>query len=491
MVGENWVRMFDTATGAVRVRLGPLPNVVSDLAVSPDGLRLAAGLGGANGVRVWDVARALGGELRPLFEDCEFGGDVYGLAFGPAGTPAAGRLAATSYDGHVRLYSPDGQRLAKAKGPGGERPYGIAFSPDGSILAVGYDDVLRVDLLDAGTLRAVGSADVANLSGGNVCSVAFLNPASPGGTPRLAAGGRHQQLIDGAWRFPIFVWADAGRGTRIAWPGSESTVTDLAPLPDGALAFGAADPAFGLINAAGRRTLFCGPATADLRNKLREHFTVSADGYRLRFGLKSGSGAPVRFDLAARRLTDAPKPLPDLTTPNTDRLRIEGWENTTSPKLDGKPLLLQQYETAFSLAIAPDARSFVLGTHWRLRRFDAKGASLWEKPVPGVVWGVNLAREGRLILAAYADGTIRWHRAEDGAELLALFIHLPQGPDGPREWILFTPEGYYDASSPAAEKLIGWHLNRGPNEAADFYPVETFASVYKKPDRITAALAAV
>jgi hypothetical protein len=75
--------------------------------------------------------------------------------------------------------------------------------------------------------------------------------------------------------------------------------------------------------------------------------------------------------------------------------------------------------------------------------------------------------------------------------LLALFIHLPKGADGPREWILFTPEGYYDASSPEAEKLIGWHLNRGPNEAADFYPVEMFASVYKKPDRIAAALATV
>lgn len=211
----------------------------------------------------------------------------------------------------------------------------------------------------------------------------------------------------------------------------------------------------------------------------------------MRFGLKPRSGAPVLFDLAARRLTDAPQPLPGLTPANTDRLRIEGWENTTSPKLDGKPLPLKPYEMARSLAIAPDAGSFVLGTEWWLRRFDAQGALLWEKPVPGIVWGVNLAREGRLILAAYGDGTIRWHRAEDGAELLALFIHLPQGADGPREWILFTPEGYYEASSPEAEKLIGWHLNRGPDQAADFFTVDTFASVYKSPARIDAALEAV
>jgi hypothetical protein len=484
--GKSFVTLFDVATGAVRTLLGPLPGVVLDLAVSPDGERLAAGLGGTNGVRVWDAARAFEGDPRGTFEDREYGSGVYGLAFGPAGTPAAGRLAATSWDGHLRLYSPDGQRLAKARAPGGERPYGIAFSPDGRVLAMGYDDVLRVDMLDAGALGAVGFANVTGLSGGNVAFVAFLNPADPGATPRLAAGGSH-----GWGERPILVWADAGRGARTTWPGPGSTLMDLAPLPDGALAFGASDPAFGLIDPAGRQTLYRGPATADLRSKVREHFTVSSDGCRLRCGIRPFSGAPVLFDLTARRLTDAPSPLPDLAPANTDRLPVEGWENTISPELAGSPLPLEQHENARSLAIAPDARTFVLGASWSLRRFDATGASLWVKPVPSLTWGVNLAREGRLILAAYGDGTIRWHRAEDGAELLALFIHLPEGADGPREWILFTPEGYYDASSPEAEKLIGWHVNRGPDEAADFYPVETFASVYKNPDRITAALAAV
>ena len=96
----HFITLFDAATGAVRARLGPLPNVVRDLAVSPDGTRLAAGLG-SNGVRVWDVARTLRGDVGLEFEDREFGDDVYGLAFGPAGTPAAGRLAAKSYDGHA------------------------------------------------------------------------------------------------------------------------------------------------------------------------------------------------------------------------------------------------------------------------------------------------------------------------------------------------------------------------------------------------------
>jgi hypothetical protein len=59
---DEFVTLFEVETGVVRARLGPLPNPVSDLAASPDGARLAAGLSGSNGIRVWDSARALRGD---------------------------------------------------------------------------------------------------------------------------------------------------------------------------------------------------------------------------------------------------------------------------------------------------------------------------------------------------------------------------------------------------------------------------------------------
>ena len=80
-----------------------------------------------------------------------------------------------------------------------------------------------------------------------------------------------------------------------------------------------------------------------------------------------------------------------------------------------------------ALAIAPDASRFVLGTEWRLRAYRADGGELWQKPVPGTACGVNIAGNGKLVVAAYGDGTIRWHRLSDGQELLALFVHA-QGP---------------------------------------------------------------
>ena len=56
------------------------------------------------------------------------------------------------------------------------------------------------------------------------------------------------------------------------------------------------------------------------------------------------------------------------------------------------------------------------------------------------------------------DGTLRWYDARDGKERLALFVH----PDAKR-WVLFTPEGFYDAS-PDAESLIGYQLNQRPRQ---------------------------
>lgn len=490
----EYISLFDVTSGAVLARLGPLPNVVHDLAASPDGARLAGGLGGMNGVWVWDVAQALTGKFEPSFVDTEYGDGVYGLAFGPVGTLADGQLASTCIDGYLRLYGRDGTRLTHKRASGGDFPIGVAFSPDGTRLAVGYQDTLCVDLLDVPTLELLAQPDVTELSDGNLASVAFIPPAKKGDAPWLTAGGGY---MDGD--LPIFAWSSAGLGPRARWPGASNSVMDLAFLPGGGLALGAGDPAFGTLAPDGTVTLWRGPAMADLRGKRFEHFTVNSDGYRLRFGLKEWGDTPVVFDIALRTLADAPQPMPELHAADTDLLKITGWKNTNTvtltvekmPGKDRKTLPLEQNEIARSLAIAQDASSFVLGADWQICRFDSIGKAIWKRPVPGTVWGVNLACEGRLILAAYGDGTIRWHRMEDGKELLALFIHLPEGPEGPREWILFTPEGYYDASSPEAEKLIGWHVNRGPDEAADFYPVETFASVYRRPDKIDAALEGV
>jgi hypothetical protein len=95
---------------------------------------------------------------------------------------------------------------------------------------------------------------------------------------------------------------------------------------------------------------------------------------------------------------------------------------------------------------------------------------------PGTAWGVNIAGNGRVAVAALGDGTIRWYRVADGQEILALFPHN----DGKR-WVTWTPKGYYAASAGGAA-LIGWHVNRGADKAADFFGASRFRAVFDRPD---------
>ena len=107
-----------------------------------------------------------------------------------------------------------------------------------------------------------------------------------------------------------------------------------------------------------------------------------------------------------------------------------------------------------------------------MRAYDAQGAPLWSRPAPGDVWDVNVTGDGRLVVAAYGDGTIRWYRMTDGAELLA-FMPLADRSN----WVAWTPEGFYAATA-GAQGVLRWHVNRGW-EPADSVPVENIPGSYR------------
>ena len=102
----------------------------------------------------------------------------------------------------------------------------------------------------------------------------------------------------------------------------------------------------------------------------------------------------------------------------------------------------------------------------------------------GVVWTVStLPANGKVVMAGYGDGTIRWHRLTDGQELLALFVHKAD-----RRWVAWTPKGYYIAS-PGAESLIGWHVNgKTWDETAQFFSADRFRDQFNRPDIVKLVL---
>ncbi len=94
---DQAIYLFDRASGRLLQRLTGLPDVVLHLAFSADGRRLAAALGGANGIRVYGATGQ--GAWAQVAADGAYGDNSYSVEF-----DAAGRLLATSNDGELRLY---------------------------------------------------------------------------------------------------------------------------------------------------------------------------------------------------------------------------------------------------------------------------------------------------------------------------------------------------------------------------------------------------
>ena len=55
------------------------------------------------------------------------------------------------------------------------------------------------------------------------------------------------------------------------------------------------------------------------------------------------------------------------------------------------------------------------------------------------------------------------------------------------EWVLWTKEGFFNAS-PKGAKYIGYHLNRGAEQAAEFVAVDKLYNTFYRPDLVEKAL---
>lgn len=464
--------LFDRANGRLLRRLTGLPSVINHLVFSPDGRSLAATLGD-HGLRLFNVV-----DGRLLAEDRDYGAASFSAYFSPAASHSDARLITTSWDGFLRLYRFDGSRLtllAKQSAPGGKQPLAARFSPDGTRIAVGFADTLAVNVLDSRDLSFSYAPDTAGVDS-SLANIAWSRDGAA-----LYAAGMAKKFFDNKHQQYIRRWTGGGAGAAQDWPVAPSTIMDMVALPDGRLTFGGAGPAWGVVNTQGTRQSFHAPVVADFRSN-HAGFTLSADGAKVHFGYEQFGKSPAVFD--SQHSTFLPPDTTGLIPPtiSASGLDVTDWENTRTPKLNGTVLKLDPNENSLSLAMLPGGEGFVLGAAWNLRSFDRSGAERWQRPVPGAVWAVNVSQDGRWVVAAYGDGTLRWHRSTDGVEQLAFYPH----PDKKR-WVMWTPSGYYD-TSPGAEDLIGWHLNRGKDQAADFFPASRFRNQFNRPDVLAKVL---
>jgi WD40 repeat protein len=465
--GDDWddsysIYLFRMETGVLFKRITGIPNVIFHLAFSKNGRWLAAAIGGPNGISIYDT------ETWSLkANDQDYGDSSFWLEF-----DHSGRLVTTSDDGYIRLYDSRFRMIQKNRVPSVKKPFSASFSPDGQKIAVGGYDFPGVDILSGKDLSHLFSPDCS----GTNRSLSSVTWSLDGNT--LYAGGKYNNRTG----FPIRKWTRGGRGSHRDLPASDNTIMQLIPLGGGRLIFGSYDPAFGVIDAEGERTLLKTASNPDYRGLL-DDFRVSKDGGTVRFGFKEWGKASALFSIASRTLELI---LPQdnkgatLVAPVTksDTLRITGWRNSCSPELNETPIPLNAYEMSRSLAISPDKGGFLLGTDWYLRCYDSSGTLRWKAPLQGVGWSVNISGDGIKAMVACHDGTIQWYGMSDGKKLVSLFPEK-----GGKRWVLWTPEGFFDADG-GGEALIGYHLNQGPATAGKFVNIEQLYNLFYRPDLV-------
>lgn len=452
--------LFDRMSGRIppRSTLLGLEAPLVQMAWSKDSQFVAVGLR-QQGVRVFRR------NLEAVLVDPEYNEAVFGADFA-----RDGRLATASLDGAIRLYAPTKgkfQRIARKVLV--NKPYAVAFSPDGRLLAVGYQDVSRIDILNSDTFDLQYSAQVR--ANGNLAKPAW---SADGRT--LFAGG----TANSGGRFQVYAFDNAGRGTGREVTSFTNTVTSLATAGSGVVV-ASSEPSWTLLDGNGSPRAGAKPQVGDFRDA-GDAFQVADDGHAIAIPMAAGGREVLSFDMSRGEVK--PGPLPGLKSAKGPGWTSgpSDWRNSASPRLSGQALPLRQGEMSRSIAMA-SANRFVLGTDWFIRAFDASGRQMWENRTPGTAWAVNVTTDNRWVVAALGDGTVRWYRFDNGQEQMALFIHADK-----ERWILWTRSGYYDTSI-GGENLVGWHVNRAFNQSADFFPVGRFRERFYRPDILQKVLA--
>ena len=469
--GVSWDRtfclyLFDVAAQRLKGRFPNLPAVINQIAFSPDGQRFAVAFGGRIGIKLYDVSTG-----RILSHDSDYGDRATWVAYAKDG-----RFAVTSFDGRLRLYDTHGSRIQDRPAPGG-RPYSVAFAPDGRSLAVGYFAQPRVDIVDGHNLQWRATPGGVPLRQGGLSVVAW------GANDVLYAGGAAR---DASGAVVLRRWARGGTGQGVDLNAGRDTVAAVTSLPDGGVIFGTADPRISRIDGHGRVVFTRDRAGFDFRDVGQRTLALSSNGLIVDVH-PADRNAPFRFDLGTRMLSapagslsaqnsvSAPRSSAPPSSPARVSPAIQDWRNRPNPKIGSATLQLEAEETSRSVATSADGARVVLGTDYYVRVYDSASArELHRAEVPAAAWGVAISSDGRTVVAALGDGTLRWFSLDAQGRLdetVNLFVH----GDGLR-WVAWTVEGFFDHSDIGGKELVGYQVNRGKGETPDWY---SFAQMYR------------
>jgi dipeptidyl aminopeptidase/acylaminoacyl peptidase len=474
--GRTWdgsysAYLYDVASGAMLSRISGFTEQINRLAYSQDGKRIAIGLGNGGGISVHSSAN----QVR-LYEHAGFHGDVTFIGF-----DSQGNLLAMSNGGDIKRYGPDGTIVYELRTEKARKIFSGAVSPDEKLLAIGYIDNNTIEIRNvhdgglAFELNDVGR----NWAKGRFSAVAW----SADGSRVFGAGTRW--LSESVRNKLIVAWS---AGSKTVDERKEVPVTAniqlLLPFKDDSILFSPVHSGFGLINAQGGVVYNKTLSRADF-SKGHQVFRINRDASLVQFGYERDGQSRAAFDLR-KRLIEADSPEhDDLMTPRftANGIDVRNWDYTADPHLGSRKIKgLLPGERSSALAVKRDEKGFFFGTNLALRFYDRKGRLIWTQKVNSIIWDLAISADDRMLVAAMGDGTIRYFRADNGEETMAVYLH----PDRKR-WIIWLPSGFFDHGQ-NSEELIGFHVNRGKDKEATLVSVNQMYDLFYRPDIIDQAL---